>query len=195
MNIRLGLVLLAGMIVGVAGCASSSSPSAQSTGSLSSAPGASGAGPAASPQAAGPGSCASANLQVKLGASQGTAGSVVMPIDFTNTGGTSCTLYGYPGVSLAAGGAQVGAAAVRDTVMIPAKLVTLAPGATAFANLQISQAGNYQPAACQPKPVTTLVVYPPNQTVSVSLPYRTTGCAATGLTILDVTVVQAGAAG
>ena len=38
-----------------------------------------------------------------MGVAQGAAGSVYQVIDFTNISNTTCTLYGYPGVSLAAG--------------------------------------------------------------------------------------------
>src|SRR5215831_16052069 len=57
--------------------------------------------PATSPAAAsGPGPCATRSLRVMLGVSQGTAGSVYTTIVFTNTSNATCTLYGYPGVSL-----------------------------------------------------------------------------------------------
>ena len=53
--------------------------------------------------AAGPTACATSALQVKLGASDGYAGGVYQTIDFTNSSGSSCTLTGYPGVSLVSG--------------------------------------------------------------------------------------------
>jgi hypothetical protein len=151
---------------------------------------------ATSPQAAGPAPCATANLQVKLGASQGAAGSIYQTIDFTNTGSATCTLYGYPGVSLAGGNppAQIGTAAARST-QTAAKLVTLAPGAVANAVLQVTEAGNYPAATCDPAQASTLVIYPPNQTVSVSVPYQATGCASKQITILHVSVVQPGSGG
>ena len=119
-----------------------------------------------------------------------------MPIVFTNSGTTSCTLYGYPGVSLAGGSplAQIGAAAARSTTT-PASLITLAPGAVANALLQYTEAGNYSPSTCTPTPASTLVVFPPNQTVSASVAYSTTGCGATGVDILHVGTVTAGSGG
>jgi Protein of unknown function (DUF4232) len=188
-----------------AACASSSSttpPASSGSGSVSSppsAPASSGApatSAAASQQAVGVPSCATADLSVKLGTSQGTAGSIYQPITFTNTGTSSCTLYGYPGVSLAGGSplAQIGAAAARSTTT-PASIITLAPGAVANALLQYTEAGNYSPSTCNPTPATELVVYPPDQTVSASVPYSATGCAATGVVILHVGVVTAGSGG
>jgi hypothetical protein len=145
---------------------------------------------------AGPPPCPTSNLQVRLGASSGAAGSSYLPIVFTNTGAAACTLYGYPGVSLAAGNppAQIGAAAARNANQAP-KLVTLAPGGAANATLQVTVAGNYPAATCSPTPASTLVVYPPNQTASVAVPFSTTGCAAQGVSILHVSVVQAGSGG
>ena len=65
--------------------------------------------------------CATRDLQAKAGVAQGAAGSIYQVIDFTNISNATCTMYGYPGVSLAAGTpvAQVGAAASRSTVAGP----------------------------------------------------------------------------
>ena len=59
----------------------------------------------------------------------------------------------------------------------PVKLVTLAPGATANALLQIVDALNYPSASCGPTKATALKIYPPNQTVPVYLPSTSNGCA------------------
>src|SRR5215470_4847026 len=77
-----------------------SSPGTAASGNAAPAPSDSTA-PATTPAAqSGPGPCPTRSLQVKLGASQGTAGSVYTTIDFTNISNVTCTLYGYPGVSL-----------------------------------------------------------------------------------------------
>src|SRR5450631_2590921 len=93
--------------------------------------------PAATPAAAaGPAACPTRSLKAKIGISQGTAGSVYTVIDFTNIGNVTCTLYGYPGVSLAGGTPvkQIGLAAAESKIT-PRTLVTLAPGAVANALL------------------------------------------------------------
>jgi hypothetical protein len=125
--------------------------------------------------------------------SQGAAGSVYQVIDFTNIGNTACTLYGYPGVSLAAGApvTQVGMAASRSPVAGPT-LVTLRPGQTGNALLRITQALNYPTAKCSPKATTYLTIYPPNQTTPIYLGYTSTGCASTSVNLLTIGVVQAG---
>jgi hypothetical protein len=169
----------------VAGCASSGSSQPAASGST---PAASPSTPAASssntpavvaPSSSAPGTsaCATSALQVKLGSSDGYAGGVYVTIDFTNTSGSTCTLFGYPGVSLVTGPPykQIGLAAKRTT-STPKKLVTLAAGATATAQLQIVDALNFPSANCGPTKATALKIYPPNQTEPVYLPNTSTGC-------------------
>ena len=114
-------------------------------------------------------------------------------LDFTNIGNTACTLYGYPGVSLASGTpvTQVGAAATRSTAASPT-VVTLQPGQTGSALLRITQALNYPAAECSPLATTYLQIYPPNQTTPIYLPYSSTGCSATSVQLLTIGVVQPG---
>jgi hypothetical protein len=171
----------------LAGCASSGSssqpPAAGSTTTVTaspSAPAASSNTPAVvapSSSAAGSTACATSALQVKLGASDGYAGGVYQTIDFTNTSGSPCTLTGYPGVSLVTGPShqQLGLAAKRST-STPATTVTLAPGATANAQLQIVDALNFPSPTCSPAKATDLKVFPPNQFTAVYLPDTSYGC-------------------
>src|SRR5579872_6610795 len=94
------------VLTAVAGCSSSSSPSAAPASSSPPASLPSSAAPApppstpASPAVTGPLACATSSLSVTLGPSSGYAGGVYQTIVFTNTSGTTCTLFGYPGVSL-----------------------------------------------------------------------------------------------
>jgi len=102
---------------------------------------------------------------------------VYVAINFTNTSGSTCTLFGYPGVSLVTGPPykQIGLAAKRST-STSKKLVTLAAGATANAQLQIVDALNFPSASCGPTKATALKIYPPNQTEPVYLPNTSPGC-------------------
>jgi len=138
-------------------------------------------------------SCSTSNLRITLGAGGAAAGTDFTVLDFTNSGAASCTLYGFPGVSLInSSGAQIGAAATRN----PAKastLVTLAPGAEASATLGVANAENYPATACRPAPAAQLKVFPPNQTHAIDLRFTATGCAASSTRQLDVTAVTAGA--
>jgi hypothetical protein len=182
-----------------AGCGSSPSPTPTVTVTIT--PHASGTATSAAPAGTGtataPGAapCPTSSLGVKLGLAQGAAGSSYQVIDFTNTSGVTCTLYGYPGVSAGNGQplTQVGLAAA-ETPTPPRELVTLAPGAVANALLRIVDAGNYPASKCSMTPTKLLRIYPPNQTVPVYLHYSTQMCAKPVQT-LSVSVVQPGSGG
>jgi Protein of unknown function (DUF4232) len=143
----------------------------------------------------GPAPCPTRSLRLKPGLAQGAAGSTYQVIDFTNISNVSCTLYGYPGVSLAAGHpvTQVGLAAAEDPTT-PRKLVTLAPGHVANALLRIVDALNYPTSKCGPVKTQWIQVYPPNQTTPVYVAYNTTACSKP-VRILTVSVVQPGSGG
>lgn len=136
--------------------------------------------------------CLSRYLHAAPGASQGTAGSVYVAIVFTNLSNQTCTLYGYPGVSLASGAPvkQVGLAATENPSP-PRQLVTLRPHGTASALLRIVDAGNYSPAQCGPVATSWLQVYPPNQTVPLYVHYSSNACSKP-VHLLSVNVVQPG---
>ncbi|MER6075248.1 DUF4232 domain-containing protein [Streptomyces sp. NPDC001817] len=136
--------------------------------------------------------CPTRYLNARAGVSQGTAGSVYQVIDFTNISQTTCTLYGYPGVSLAGGSPvhQIGPAATRNTTA-PRALVTLAPRATGNVLLRITDAGNYPTAQCHPTAAQYLQVYPPGQTTPIYVAYTSTACAGT-VGLLSVSAVQPG---
>jgi hypothetical protein len=150
--------------------------------------------PASQPAAAAPG-CLTRYLNGSLGLSQGTAGAIQIAIVFKNLNNVPCTLYGFPGVSLAAGTpvTDVGQPS-SENPSTARELVTLAPGGYANATLQVEDAGNFPAASCQPVATTWLEVIPPNQTVPLNIPYNTTGC--TGSTkLLTVTAVRPGNGG
>jgi hypothetical protein len=183
-------VVMAGLL---AGCGSSG-PSARPTVTVtvtapaSSAPASSSPAP---PSGAAP-ACATSVLTGSLGSGGAAAGTTFYSIEFTNTSGSACTLYGYPGVSfVTASGSQVGSPATENPVY-PRQLVTLAPGATAHADLGVAVAQNYPSSTCSPVAVSTLKVYPPGQTSALQLAISTTGCSSTSVTILSVQTVQPG---
>ena len=138
--------------------------------------------PGQSPSATGPspsstsivaGGCATSQLTVALGPSNGTAGAIYYPVQFTNKTAASCTLYGFPGVSFAAGTDehQVGAAASR-TQQTPAT-ITVMPRATASALLRVTDSGVY---GCTRVQVNGLRIYPPGNTESVIVSYSGMAC-------------------
>src|SRR5215510_843053 len=151
------------------------------------------AAPATTPAAsAGPGPCPTRSLRLKMGATQGAAGSVYTTIVFTNVSNATCTLYGYPGVSLTTGkpGTQIGKAATENPAT-PRRLVTLQPQTSASALLRIVNAQNYPASRCDPKNSAYLQVYPPNQTKQVYIRHKTLGCAKP-INLMTVDVVKPG---
>ena len=151
------------------------------------------AAPATTPAApSGPSPCATRSLKVKLGASQGTAGSVYTTIVFTNVSNATCTLYGYPGVSLTTGKpVTVIGKSAKENPATPRRLVTLQPQTSASALLRIVDAQNYPASQCDPKNSTYLQVYPPNQTAAVCIKHWTLACAEP-ISLMTVNVVKRG---
>ena len=142
--------------------------------------------------ASGPSPCATRSLKLKLGATQGTAGSVYTTIVFTNTSTATCTLYGYPGVSLTTGKpVTVIGKTAKENPATPRRLVTLQPRTSASAVLRIVNAQNYPASQCGPKSSTYLQVYPPNQTAPVRIKHQTLGCAKP-INLMTVDVVKRG---
>lgn len=131
-------------------------------------------------------------MTVEVG--NGAAGSVITAVGFTNSGLSTCTLDGHPGVSFVAGddGHQVGNAAQRVGTPM---LVTLPPGGAARATLRIVQPGTYDPATCQPTPARGFRVFPPDHTASVFVRQPRTACAGTTITQLTISPVQSGPTG
>jgi hypothetical protein len=185
---------------GVSGSVSvSASGAASGPGSVagSAAAGSSPAASAASTatEAEGTGSdCTTPVLKITTGndAGGGTAGSNYSYIDFTNTGTIPCRIEGYPGVSLtSASGAQIGAAATRDPSST-AQEVTLAPGATAVAQLRMTDYGVYPASQCTRTTSAYLKVYPPNNTTATQTPFTGTTCSNPAIKMLQVGTLTTG---
>jgi Protein of unknown function (DUF4232) len=153
--------------------------------------------PAAAPTPAAAAACATPALKVAVPAGSGgaAAGSSYYPIQFANVSGASCTLYGYPGVSFvtARGGRQIGPAATRNPA-VARQLVTLSPGQTVHAELQVVNAENYPPAGCGLVTAHWLKIYPPNQAGPAYVSFTAQACSKPKQ-ILSVETVQPGTAG
>jgi hypothetical protein len=151
------------------GATSSNAPTAPSTSGVTAtttAPATPTSAPTSTPATSVAGGCPTSQLRIGLGTSQGAAGSVFVPLVFTNAGGTSCTLSGYPGVSYVTGatGQQVGQPASRDAGAVTT--VRLAPNASASSTLREVNPANFPPGQCVPATVRGLRVYPPGQTAA-----------------------------
>lgn len=135
--------------------------------------------------------CTTLNLTAGLTNGSGAAGTFYYDLVFTNGGSTSCTMFGYPGVSYVRGdgGTQTGDPAVRNATISGESsptVVTLAPGGTAHAVVAEVDIANYPPTTCRPVEVRGLRVYPPDQSAALFVPQPTRGCLATGVRQLGV---------
>lgn len=176
------------------GAASSAGPAPTASSAAAPSSGAGAPGAAAGTSAPGTPGCSTAHLRASIGGGEGAAGSVYDTIVFTNTGGSRCTLYGYPGVSLANSGGPIGAPATRDRSQSPS-VVTLAPGAKASAVLRVVNAQNYPSSTCKPDSSSFLLIYPPNQTQAIDVPYKSMGCQNSSVKVLTIRPVAPGAGG
>ena len=188
----------------LAGCASASTHQAGTAPAGGATPGktaaaggtAAGTGPAAS-GTAGLALCQPSSLQVTVNASQagGAAGSTYLPVDFTNTSSSPCGLYGYPGMSFVTAGdgtgSQIGAAAQQNPSFgkVP---VRLAAGGAAHAWLQVTEAGNYPSATCQPVTAHWLRVYAPGETRALYVSHAFDACSSDSAPLLTVMPVRSG---
>jgi Protein of unknown function (DUF4232) len=134
-------------------------------------PAARGAGPAQTAIAR----CQSSHLAVSIGSGGGPGMSQDrVSLQLRNKGGSSCTLYGYPGVSWSTGpdGRRVGPGAAHYASAVPSAL-TLRPGAVASAPLDIVVGdGGLSTSECHPKRVAGLRVYPPGEMQPLFVAYH-----------------------
>lgn len=134
--------------------------------------------------------CTAADLGVWVAADQsnGTAGSIYYPLEITNLSGATCYLYGHPGVSAVnTAGHQLGQSAQWNPGT--ARVVNLAPGATAHAMLQYITV-QVSPG-CAPVNAAGLRVYPPDQTSSTRAFWNLASCTK-GPVYMNVGVIQPG---
>jgi hypothetical protein len=99
-------------------------------------------------------------LTLSISGEEGALGTIYRGLVFTNTGGRTCTIQGFPGMSFVAGddGHQVGKAAAWDGAK--GGVLTLKPGEAATAPVGFTNIDAYDPANCRPTPVRGLRVYP-----------------------------------
>ena len=206
-RILIAMAGLAGAAGLLAGCGTATTPaSSPSTSASATTPAtspsaaatqASSPAPTPSPSSAGVAACATSALHVAVpsGSGNAAAGSSYYPIQFSNTSSSPCTLYGYPGVSFvgAVGGSQIGAAATRNSTLA-AKLISLSPGQTVHATLQVVDAMNYPSGGCGLVTAHWLKIYPPNQTAPLYVSFTAQTCSKPK-TVLSVQTVQTGSSG
>ncbi len=143
--------------------------------------------------AATPPRCGTAALTVWLGIpGDGYAGGTNYQLELSNTSNHTCALYGFAGVSaLAPGGHQLGSAAGRDHAQ-PSRLVTLGRGATAHAELEITDVANFPASSCGETTAVALRVYPPGATRSLQVPFTFPACGQAGPVYLHIGTTLSG---
>jgi hypothetical protein len=144
--------------------------------------------------AATPGPCSTAGLRVTLGSKESAAaGHFYRTLDFINISGASCTLYGYPGISFVTGvgGQQIGAAASRSPAS--KRLIVLAPGKTAHAQMDLVDVLNFPPSKCAVSNAHWIKVYPPNQFSATYVRWTAMVCSKPTPVYLFVAPVRPGA--
>ena len=141
-----------------------------------------------------PSRCATADLTISVATGQGAMGALYDSVVLKDTGSSTCTLYGYPGVSYVAGpdGHQVGAAASRDITGSSPQRVTLGPGDVAHAALKIVHYEAYPTERCQPQPVDGYRIYPPGSKDAAFVRQGGSTCSAQDSGVLSVQPVVPG---
>jgi hypothetical protein len=138
--------------------------------------------------------CTAADLGVWVAAdqTQGAAGTIVYPLEFTNLSHHTCALHGFAGVSaIDANGHQLGAPAAWGHT-VRATTVRLVPGASAHATLFY---GNTVVSNCPrafQKTATELRVYPPDQFQADHAFWTALTCTAKGGGYLGVSFIAPG---
>jgi hypothetical protein len=130
--------------------------------------------------------CTAGDLTANVLPASGAAGTEYYTLTLTNDSQQSCTMTGYPGVSLVNDvGAQLGPAANRDTVS-PVTALTLGIGQLAYATLGLPNPGNYNPGVCSGTSI-SLKIYPPNQTSSLTAKFAAQACPGWTVTAVHTT--------
>lgn len=131
--------------------------------------------------------CNTADLQLSLGTSEGTAGTIYRHAVITNNGSATCTLSGYPAGFLVNGsGSVLGGGAASNALYTPTT-ITLAHGQAAHTVLGFPEAGNFNPGVCSVA-ATNLRIYPPGSITALEVSSTEKSCPG-----FSITALQAGA--
>lgn len=133
--------------------------------------------------------CTATDLGVWVAIDQGNgaAGTIYYPLEFTNLSRHTCYLFGYPGVSaLDSSGHQLGSPAAWGS-LAGARIVNLAPGATAHTVLGYHDVVvGTGPGCTRVKLAVQLRVYPPNQRSSTDAAFPVQACSHAGPVYMSI---------
>jgi hypothetical protein len=128
--------------------------------------------------------CTAGDLGVWLAVDQGNGalGTIYYPLQFTNLSGHSCSLYGYPGVSVTGdNGQRLGSPANWIAGYDRKRVVDLAPGATAHTLLAYRDAAVSTEEGCDPvTEPSDLSVIPPGQRAATDAAFGFESCSRPG---------------
>ena len=112
--------------------------------------------------------CNADELSIAVEPGDASAGTMTYVLLLTNSSKRTCTLYGFPGVSLVdANGNQVGSPAERATNYVEERVV-LTPGVKVESIASVSNNANFTDGQCKTG-ATKIRVYPPNDTGYISI--------------------------
>lgn len=133
--------------------------------------------------------CTASDLGVWLAVDQanGAAGTFYYPLEFTNLSHHTCYLSGYPGVSaLDRNGRQLGSPADWGSLK-GARIVNVAPGATAHTVLAYRDVAVTTESGCDPvNSAAELLVYPPGQHSSTDAAFTFEACSHAGVVWMSI---------
>jgi len=130
--------------------------------------------------------CHTADLSLALQDAGAAAGTSYKWVVLTNSSGPTCTLFGYPGVSLVdASGALLGKPAERNPVHAP-QVVTLHPGESGYATVGFPNAGNFSPGTCTAESA-SMRVYPPDELRSLLTTVHEAYCPGFSVSVITAT--------
>jgi hypothetical protein len=135
--------------------------------------------------------CTAPNTRIWYGLpGDGAAGHVFFQLQFSNIGHSTCSFFGYPGVStLDVNGNEVGLPATHSG---PKLTVMLAPGATAHVVLEVTDASL---VCAHPVNAVTLRVFPPGQFHSQLVGFPSQACPGRSVLHVDAMHPRAGIPG
>jgi hypothetical protein len=119
--------------------------------------------------------CLPQNLSIKMGASDGAAGTMYHHVVATNKTTQSCTITGYPtAFLLGSNGVILGQGAGATSIYAPTK-IKLAPKASAYTAIGIPNLGNFDTGVCTAVSA-ELRLYIPSAETPLDVPFSAAHC-------------------
>lgn len=119
--------------------------------------------------------CSTSHMQLSMGNTNGTAGTIYQDAILKNTGTSSCTLAGWPTVFLTDASNMVIGNGAAPTSAFPIATITLAPNATAHSAVGFPDPGNFSGGVCTAASA-KLELYLPGVTSALTTPLSEQNC-------------------